>query len=356
MVVVTTPGMQLIAPTNWDISLIEYMKNTYVSEIYGALPITSTGTGRPVAGIPVVSKKTVEEHVGLAHSHGLKFSYLLNAPCFDINEDNFMDDMDFVQEIGADSVTVANPILIDIAIREYSGIPVHVSVIAGVDSLDEAKRYEDMGVSSICLNQHTVNRDLDTISSIVEATDCDIRLYANVSCLSNCSLRDQHYGYLGNISAGGKSATTDNYTLWCMGKYHKKPVELLKSPFIRPEALDLYNDIGIETFKISDRRESTAAIKEVIDAYSFEEYNGNLFGFLFRDGRKWTNALNHDVDVKPTINIDNDILTELDFDNNVLLLKGAELDAFYEKAMKEAVTGFDTAEEKEFVDVMMGGN
>lgn len=348
--------MQLAAPTNWDSSLIENMKNTYVGEIYGALPITATGTGRAVAGIPMVSKKEIEEHVGLAHSHSLKFSYLLNAPSLGVNVNAFRGDMDFVREIGADSVTIANHFLIDLALREYSDIPVHVSVIAGVEDVDKAKLYEDMGVGSICLNQHTVNRDPETINSIVEATDCDIRLYANVSCLANCSLRDQHYGYLGSVSAGGKSANADNYTLWCMGEYHLKPGELLKSPFIRPEAIDLYNELGIKTFKLSDRRESTAAITEVINAYSYEEFHGNLFDFLFRDGRKWTNAVMQDVGLKPVINIDNDVLTELDFDNNVLHLEGAELDAFYEKAMKEAVTGVDSDEEKEFFEKMMKVN
>jgi collagenase-like PrtC family protease len=63
------------------------------------------------------------------------------------------------------------------------------------------------------------------------------------------------------------------------------PVELLKSPWIRPEDIRHYEAVGYEHFKITERFKRTPLLLENVRAYENRRYDGNLLD-LFTLPRK----------------------------------------------------------------------
>jgi collagenase-like PrtC family protease len=336
--------------TNFDPHLLEAvgkMNQQYpfkVIEVYGSLPNTAVGSGRSASQLPQINHGDLSAHITLAHQYGLKFNYLLNGKVKAM-EVELREEVESLLDLGVDSFTVAQEEVVRLLRREFPQAELHLSVIAGVRSEEEIRKYVDLGVNTITLNQHVVNRDFALIERLVRvAPKVDLRLYANVSCLANCPLRNKHYQYLSTQSQNGaeQRKEPDYHIVACALAYLRYPLELLKSPFIRPEDVKEYEQLGIKTFKLSDRREPTSALTNLLQAYLSGEFHGNLFTLLFREGRKWTS---HFVSAGltppsvPDIVIDNDKLTELDFLRNSFTLKGGALEDFYAETFSQAVKG-----------------
>ncbi len=331
-----------------------------IIEVFGSLPVSLTGSGRHPSGLPNISAHDFADHIKQVHGLELEFNYLMNSPrpgnFYDIEWRKRLDQfIDYLRKIGVDSITIADESLVRYVKKRFQDIPVHVSLITGIDTLKKAKRFSDIGVRLISLNQHTINRNMNRIKEIVDAVNCQIRLYANISCLQDCPKRKKHYIWLGSQSKEGSinwDRQVDDFLLWCEKEYMEKPVELLRSPFIRPEGLELYEEIGVDSFKLSDRREPTGALVKLLEAYMSGEYHGNLFSLLFREDRKWTNAVRHIFNVESlghtAIAIDNDKLTELDFDRKVVTLSGDELREFYQLATSKVVSGVSDSRTRKF--------
>ena len=358
---------QFSLATNFDAKLLQEVgrlnkkyPESKVFELYGSLPLSLTGSGRRAIGLPAVSANDLEEHVMLAHQFSLKFNYLMNSTSVgDLNDATYCQQLDeffnYLIGINVDSITLADEALIKYVRQKFPDLSIHVSLITGVDTVEKAKKYSDLGVALITLNQHTINRDLKTIKAIVQAVDCDIMLYANISCLQDCPMRDAHYAWLSsqsNSSTTNTDKSVDKFILQCEKKYLENPIEFLRSPFIRPEALKIYEEIGVNYFKLSDRRESTEALIKTAKAYMSGAFHGNLFAFLFRDDRKWSNAVRSIVDPESlghtAINIDNDKLTAFRFDEQVTTLTGKDLEKFYQELTAAAVSGLDDDATKDF--------
>jgi collagenase-like PrtC family protease len=64
-----------------------------------------------------------------------------------------------------------------------------------------------------------------------------------------------------------------------------EPVELLKSPWIRPEDIPHYEALGYDRFKITERFKRTPLLIEHVKAYESRRYDGNLLD-LFTLPRK----------------------------------------------------------------------
>ncbi len=352
--------------TNFDPELligIGQLNNQYsnqVVEVYGSLPTGIVGSGRAGRELPNITPDDLQDHIALAHDSGLKFSYLLNA-----NAGIRLEEVDYVGSVrkeigllldaGVDSLTISDDSLIDLVRGEFPEMEVHLSVINGVSTVQKVKEYADKGIKVITLNQHIVNRDLQVIEDLVRsAAGVELRLYANISCLDHCPLRNQHYQYISSQSQSKSvslPARPNPYLLGCALEYLNNPIEFLKSPFIRPEDINAYEQLGLQTFKLSDRREPTPALIRLMQAYLSEEFHGNLFALLFREGRKWTSSFTvaglQDVPL-PDIFIDNDELGRMQFLERIKSLQGDELDQFYREATLRTVKGISSPQTKTF--------
>jgi collagenase-like PrtC family protease len=351
------PPLQYAIATSWSDALLNHLvslngahRHMRFSEVYGAHRTSITGNGRPSYRLPQVAPDVFERHVRGVRKLGLRFNYVMNAPDFGGREQNsewlcnVSSFLEYLASCGVSGVTIAHPFLLQFVKREFPHFRLNVSLIAGVDTVAAARSFEDLGVDVINLNPFTTNRDFDSLRAIRQAVRCELELYANIPCLDHCPRRVAHYEFSGNASreTGNPEVGQDPFLMRCSYTFLSEPVEFLRSPFIRPEDIPAYREVGIDIIKLSDRTESTEFLSRTARAYAEGKYDGNLFDLIFRGGRKiraglglvWPGLPVRDLPVA----IENSVLDELGFIEQIKKLRGADLTGFYRTAAARAVT------------------
>ncbi|MCU0288386.1 MAG: U32 family peptidase [Acidobacteria bacterium] len=284
--------MRLAIGTNFDDQLVEQVRDLDVEVLYGKMSADLIGGGRPTFALPVVDQEKTAQHIDVIHRHGLKFNYLLNAVCLDNRETTrefnreIRHFLEWLGEIGVDYVTVSVPMLIEMVREILPQVKINLSTFANVNTISQARFFRDLGINEITLPE-TKNRDFRFLENLKAAfkDDRDLRfqLIATNDCLLNCPLRYFHPNFQGHASQGWHM--TEGFALdYCMIRCtHFKllhPEELLKSPWIRPEDLKIYEDLGYEKFKLTERMKTTGKIVEITRSYSQGNYQGNLLRLL----------------------------------------------------------------------------
>jgi collagenase-like PrtC family protease len=285
--------MKLRVGANWDIAFLDAVKGTSVDALFGKLPYDIVGGARPAFVLPQVDRNTVEQYIAACHDRGLEFSYLLNAPCLGNLQyskkgyGQLIELLEWIDQSGADSVTIGMPYLIDLVRERFPRLKVKVSTTARVNTARKALQYEAMGVEEIIIDEH-INREFKTLEQIRKAVKCNLELILNNICLWQCPYNFEHVNHDGHSSRDGEQ---DDYCYLqypgylCLYRKLTEPVELLKSPWIRPEDVSAYEDLGYDSFKITERFKRTPLLLEHVRAYEERRYDGNLLD-LFTLPRK----------------------------------------------------------------------
>ena len=285
--------MKLRVGANWDISFLDAVKGTSVDALFGKLPFDIVGGARPGFVLPQVDRNDVKEYIQACHQRGLEFSYLLNAPCLGNLQYSrkgyrqLIDLLGWIDQSGADSVTVGVPYLIDLVKKRFPRLKVKVSTTARVNTVRKALQYEEMGVEEIIIDEH-INREFKTLEAIRKAVKCNLELIVNNICLWQCPYNYEHVNHDGHASREGEE---EQYCYLqypgylCLYRKLMDPVELLKSPWIRPEDIHHYEGLGYDHFKITERFKRTPLLLEHVKAYEDRRYDGNLLD-LFTLPRK----------------------------------------------------------------------
>jgi collagenase-like PrtC family protease len=170
--------MQLLVPTNWDPALIAPLSRLEDDvQLYGVLPTSMIGSGGSGPDITYMSRDQADEYIEQAHSAGLKFDYILNAPSMSNMEwdenthRDLLEHLEWISSTGADSVTVTIPYLLELIKRQFPHLKVRLSTIAHVDSVARAKSFELLGADSITLD-FNANRDFKVLEAIRSAVSC----------------------------------------------------------------------------------------------------------------------------------------------------------------------------------------
>jgi collagenase-like PrtC family protease len=282
--------MQLLVPANWDRGLISSLsQNKATIQIYGVLPTSMLGSGGSGPDIPQMTLKDAEGYVKQAHSAGLTFNYLLNAPCMnnvEWREDThreLLQHLEWLSNIGVDSVTVVIPYLLELIKRQFPHLKAEVSTIAHVNSVARAKFFEAMGVDSIMLDA-SINRDFKLLKAIRRAVKCELGVLTNSLCLYQCPYEDYHYATLGHASQSHNPLNgcfMDYCVIHCALSRFDDTSQFIKARWIRPEDIHIYQDIGIDFFKIAGRAMPTEWIVNAAAAYASQQYQGNLYDILY---------------------------------------------------------------------------
>ena len=190
--------MKFSVPTNWQDDLLSDIKKKDVVEVYGKLAKDYIGGGRASAIIPNPSKKKAVQHIRDLSKNGFKFNYLLNSTCLDNEEftrkgqGKIYKLLAWLSAIGVDSVTVAIPYLLEMIKKQYPNFRVSISTHTGIDSVQRAKNWEDLGADKLTLSVLDVNRDFRQINKIRKAVKCKLQVIANLTCLYNCPFYKYH--------------------------------------------------------------------------------------------------------------------------------------------------------------------
>lgn len=281
---------ELIAPCHFDTNVVDIIANENknhedlkISELYGAVSNEIIRHGRTRDAVKNISREEAVEFKKYLDINNLGFIYLLNAPFnFDNSKDNLIKVEEYldwvVNELKPQAITVSSYDLAKFIRNKYRSSKIYISTIAAVSNIEQYNNFLDVEPSRIVL-QYDTNRNwkqLELLSKHAENTGVEVELMLNESCLRNCSNRQGHYNTLGATIVGNDT----KFLTTCNSRKLLYPYELLKSNYIRPEDIKIYEEMGIKKFKITGRSKQPEWLLEVVKAYQDREYDGNLIRLL----------------------------------------------------------------------------
>jgi collagenase-like PrtC family protease len=255
---------KLCISSQWNDEFLYECAERGVYEVYGSLRTGAIGSARPAACLPETTLEHARAHVALAHELGITFNYIVNAPCignmeFDADGRRAIREyLEMIDGLGVDMITVAIPYLIEVIKRELPHLQVKTSEIANINTAQRAQHYvNDLGVDALTL-EIVINRDFRVLRSIRRAVppDVELEVVVNPACIYQCPYHDYHnniVGHSGQESHALRGYYMDYCMMRCIPEHLARPSELMKARWIRPEDLDVYEEIGIDRFKISNR-------------------------------------------------------------------------------------------------------
>ncbi|MDD3046391.1 MAG: hypothetical protein PHH88_01840, partial [Candidatus Pacebacteria bacterium] len=298
---------KIAIPCHWNKELLEKIvqineqfSDTKVVEVYGALSNGPVKHGRIPSSVIDINREDAINFRNFVREKEMKFVYLLNAP-FTFKDCDLEETKNYLHWIinifKADALMVTSHDLMKFIRLNYSlDIPIYISTIAGIKSAKEISNFLDINPKRV-VPHHDVNRNFNDLQELIKKTkewDMEIELMATESCLRGCPDRKRHYDFL------AKGTKDKVFHTVCNKKRIEHPAEFLKSNFIRPEDLSLYEKMGIKFFKITGRSKEAGWLPEVVEAYLRKNYKGNLIRLLGIDpslnAEKWIYINNKALD------------------------------------------------------------
>lgn len=268
--------------------IVELNKNLTikVDEVYGNIKESTLGSGRKYFGLPEVSKEQIIKYINFAKKNNIKFNYTINASCLQNREykmesrDEILYQLAELIECGVEHVTIALPSLIEIIAKEFPQLKVTVSVITGIDTLSKMEtfcKYDN--VKNMYIHERIYRNIplLESLTQVAHLYNKKVGLIANSFCLSECPYRQYHYNY-GAHSISGTGIIPEYYGYKCALIKFADKRNILTMPWIRPDDIDKYINIGIDRFKISGREMQNAGanMNKVVSIYNSKAFQGNL--------------------------------------------------------------------------------
>ncbi|MFD1774696.1 U32 family peptidase [Paenibacillus rhizophilus] len=315
--------MKISIATNFDSALIDGVKDYGVTNLFGKLTDDFVGGGLETDLLNNIDKEKIAGHVAYAHKNGITMNYTFNSPCLANDEytihgkKELANLLDWISEIGVDSITVSIPVVMRYVKKYYPNLQVKVSSSVCVDSVAKAKRWEEMGADCIVLDPMVINRDFEVLKAIREAIPIDLELIVNNNCMYECPFLTYHQSFMGHSSRGDDKEKPDfDYCyLNCSYKRVSAPVNYLISDIIRPEDLKFYEEIGYDNFKIIDRATPTSVMINRVKAYYHRYFDGNLLELIQHYGYR-------------------DMAEPEEFINNIYI-DNRKLDGYFDRFRKE---------------------
>jgi len=270
----------LIVPTTFEAGFLQRLTGYPVSSMYGSLP--DEHGARAKKWLPTAAAEEVEEHIAQARARGIGFYYTLNNSCGGNREFTaegqkwLIDRLGWLEDAGAAGIVATNPYVIEMAKRRYPELRVSLSSIVNVDSVDKALFYQDLGVDSIYLAEY-LNRNFKLLRALRKKLKCNLVPILNLGCLVHCPVRDYHANFVSHSAECLDRGCYFDYALAkCTQMKSMSLVELIKAPWIRPEDLSRYEELGFTDFKLAGREKGGEWILRALAAYAGRKYSGNL--------------------------------------------------------------------------------
>jgi len=260
-----------------------------VYELYGSFQSGTFHSARPAKYLPLISRSQFRHHVQNALTHGIRFNYLLNGTSYanaeysHVGRTELEELLQFLCDCGVSSVTVTAPYIVDIIKSRFPALEVVVSTIAYVGAARGLVQFGEAGADRVVLDVE-VNRDFKFLRHVLPKTSMDLEIVVNPVCLYQCHFKFNHYctATFGSHSHGDGCGHPYNqyYLNWCYLEKLKNPGEFMRSPWVRPEDLYRYQEIGLHHFKIAGRGLDSEELLRRARVYLQGEFTGNLLALL----------------------------------------------------------------------------
>lgn len=256
-----------------------------VNEIYLSLKDSEYSSGRP--SVVDLDFPDLEKHIKLARQGQVNLSVAFNSTCYSGQETTlqfqrrFYEFLDSLFNAGTNRIILAHPLLISLAKREHSDLHVSVSSFDMIDNETKLKYFMDMGADRVILAAE-LNRHPKKLRSIIEGyPQTEFEIILNNGCNYYCPFEYFH----GSSQSHMHKFQGDNskhYPAECSRQLLAEPWRVLVTPFIRPEDVGFYEEIGIQFFKLAGRNTKTDWILNALNAYQARSYDGNIIDILNR--------------------------------------------------------------------------
>ncbi len=283
----------LTIPCHWDTKIIDEILEQKVpephpelKEVYGVLADGGpVGHGRSSKAVVSVNRQSAIEYRRYLEDKGIKFTYLLNAPHTVKDNPEYRSNLNkylewILGELKPDALTISSHDLMRYVRTLDQSIPIHVSTIAGVKTVRDLETFMDIHPDRI-VPHHDIGKrwsDLKDLIDFGQVNGVDCEIMVTESCLFHCPKRDAHYKYLAQKDADS------SFHITCNAQKLLNPREfLLAGGVVRPEDLQIFEDMGVKYFKITGRSKPSSWLPEVVNAYQKRRYDGNLVRLLGLD-------------------------------------------------------------------------
>ena len=255
-----------------------------VLEVFGNLNPSPYGSGRSASVLALASPRQLREYVSAAVAAGIEFNYTLNLSSLGNCEYRpkarrklraFIED---IIACGVSRFTVTLWTILDL----FDGLDVKVTIstVAAVQSpvvMHLLARYPF--VDRLCLPEF-LNRDLRSISLLQRHTGLEISAIANSFCLLYCPFRTAHYDFESHAGSLQEGVPADFLGHVCDAVRRADPAMFIRSPWIRPEEIDLYLKAGISLFKFGGRELPGTDFLRSVRAFNARQHEGDLIDVL----------------------------------------------------------------------------
>lgn len=261
-------------------------KNVKIYETYGSIPNFLLGSIRPSNTIKNIDETFLLNYIKKSNEFGIGFNYTMNSTVlgnfeFDSSLKNEL--LIFIEKLsnaGLSKITVSVPYLIKFIHKHFPSLHIVASICMNINSVQELNAVEKMGAKSVVLPKD-MNREISLLKKMIKNKgNLDLKLLCTTPCVSKCPDLNYHMNISSCqdniISSNKQNLTIPEAALNCQIKRLSSPVEFIKSPWIRPEDLKIYQDLGINYFKLDGRDKPEKYLLEVIKAYVNENFDGNL--------------------------------------------------------------------------------
>ncbi len=273
--------MDIALACNWDPALIDVARRFGVAELFGKLDHDVVGGGRARLISRPIARRDAAAYIRRVQDAGIAFNYLLNASTMGNLEFSRRGHrevealLDWLTDCGVRRFTVAIPYLAGKIRRRVPDAELAVSMMARVETVEQAKSWEDLGASILILPN---NKDFAFIRVLKRHTGLRLEVTANLSCLDSCFQMSYHANVVSHASnrSGDGLYTLPVCEVRCNLMKVAEPRRILAGQWIRPEDLHHYEALGVDRLKVLDRTSATPDIEAILDAYGRRSYGGNL--------------------------------------------------------------------------------
>jgi collagenase-like PrtC family protease len=282
---------------NFDPELIDrvselnskFKNNGVINDFFAALPDSPYLSTRPNYRIPPVTWKDFISQIKAMQEYKIKFSYLLNAKSTigDINTLKLSEFIKRLYDSGISEFIVYSPELCDLIKTMNDKLIITISSIFNIRTVEQIDLAYKAGANFICLDSIFINRDFKTLKKLQNYSKVPLKVYANVSCLSHCINKDQHYTALSNSDYNYQLKMNDRFFNYCSKEKLNKPVKWLQMQWIRPEDIHVYVEEGFKHFKLTDRLAPTKNLLLIAESYLKGQSPQDLFPLMERNGTKY---------------------------------------------------------------------
>ena len=290
-------GKLLSIGSNGNLSDMENILDEFsgnVSSMYFPLPSTICGNGRSRNRVQSI-EETIR-HIQLSRRYHVESFALMNSTTEGGHEltSNFerqiKETLNLLLAEGVDGLVTNHPLICSWAdsIRQEKSRPftIKIGLWSEISYPRDIEVFSQFGADAFSIN-FDMNRNFPVLETIRHSTPKRLILLANNGCIYRCPYRYFHRGLQSLYSRMTREEqraiqTNGSYFELC-GKYLKShPLDLVRTPFIRPEDVRIYLNMGFDEIKLSTRNHPYRVMREVIKCYVDERYEGDICNLLFK--------------------------------------------------------------------------